>query len=144
MTAASFPNHASFTPAGLSEEYPLPEITMTTALDRILTWAPRVLTVGVAAFLSVIALDVFSEGRPMTWAFFALAMHLIPSALVLLIVIIAWKFEWLGAVAAGALALLYGENLPWTTSLIITGPLTVVAALYAANALRHRHPTAPA
>ena len=113
---------------------------MTTALDRNLTWAPRVLTVGVAAFLSVIALDVFSEGRPMTWAFFALAMHLVPSVLVLLIVVIAWKFEWLGAIAAGALAFLYGQNLPWTTSLIITGPLMVVAALYAANALRHRRP----
>ncbi len=112
---------------------------MTTALDRNLTWAPRVLTICVAAFLSVIALDVFGEGRPMTWAFFSLAMHLIPSVLVLLIVIIAWKFEWLGAVATGALALLYGENLPWANSLIITGPLVVVAALYAANALRHRH-----
>ncbi len=53
----------------------------------------------------------------------------------LLIVIIRWKFEWLGAVAAGALALLYAQNLPWTNSLIITGPLVVVAALYAANAL---------
>ena len=57
---------------------------MTTALDRNLTWAPRVLTICVAAFLSVIALDVFGEGRPMTWAFFSLAMHLIPSVLVLL------------------------------------------------------------
>ena len=112
---------------------------MTTALERNLTWAPRVLTVCVAAFLSVVALDVFSEGRPFAWALFALAMHLIPSALVLLIVIIAWNFEWLGTVAAGALALLYAQNLPWTNSLIIAGPLVVVAALYAANALRHRH-----
>jgi len=140
MTTASSPNHVSFTPAGLSQQYPLPEITMTTALDRILTWAPRVLTIGVAAFLSIFALDVFSEGRPFGWTLVALAMHLLPSVLVLLIALIAWKFEWLGAVAASGLAILYAQNLPWTSSLIITGPLVVVAALYAANALRHRHP----
>ena len=112
---------------------------MTTALDRNLTWAPRVLLICVAAFLSIFAFNVFSDGRPLGWTLVALAMHLIPSALVLLIVLIGWNFEWVGAVAAGALALLYAQNLPWTNSLIITGPLVVVAALYAANALRHRH-----
>lgn len=35
--------------------------------------------------------------------------------------------------------LLNAQNLPWTNSLIITGPPVVVAELYAANALRHRH-----
>jgi hypothetical protein len=99
---------------------------------RILFWAPRALGIAFAVFLSVFALDVFGEGYGFWNTLFALAMHLIPTAIVVVVLVLAWRWEWIGAVlfaAAGTLYLLNTLRHPdWI--LLISGPLFLIAALF--------------
>jgi len=116
---------------------------MTDTMERALTWAPRILCLLFAAFISIFAADVFTEGRPFFLTLAALAMHLIPSTLVVLLVVVAWRHEWIGALVGAALAIFWmetkGHQLPWADWAIIAGPLLLIAALYAFNAILHRH-----
>ncbi|MBV6403777.1 MAG: hypothetical protein GFGODING_00522 [Flavobacteriales bacterium] len=60
-------------------------------------------------------------------------MHLLPALACLLIVVVAWRKAWIGALAFTVLAVLYAL---WAAHrpdqvLTISGPLAVVALLYA-------------
>jgi len=99
---------------------------------RVLFWAPRVLCVLLAVFLSIFALDVFSEGYGFGETILALLIHLVPTLIVVIALLIAWRWEWIGAILFIALALFYlissgGES--W----IITGPLLLIGILFLFN-----------
>ncbi len=101
---------------------------------QVLFWAPRGLTILFAAFLSLFALDVFSETQGFGETIFALLMHLIPTGLVMLALSIAWRWEWVGAILFGALAVFYAlwsGRFDW--SLVISGPLLLIAILFLVN-----------
>jgi hypothetical protein len=105
---------------------------MTASLGRIMFWAPRVLSIAFVAFLSLFALDVFSEGRAFWPTVLALLIHLIPSAILVLVVALAWRWEWIGAVLFAGVGFLYLAT-AWkhpTWVLLISGPLFLIAALY--------------
>ena len=94
-------------------------------------WAPRVLGILVAAFLGLFALDAFGGDQPLGAALVDFAVHLLPAVLVLGIVALAWRWEWVGAVAFTALAIAYlltSPRVDW--SLVISGPLFVVGLLF--------------
>ena len=55
---------------------------------RAIFWSPRVLAILFAMFLSVFALDVFSEGNVFGETVLALLMHLVPTYLVVIGLII--------------------------------------------------------
>ena len=55
---------------------------MNTIAKRVFHWSPRVLSILFALFLSIFALDVFSEGYAFAETILALLMHLIPTALI--------------------------------------------------------------
>lgn len=97
----------------------------------LLLWAPRIAGILVAAFLGLFALDAF-DGRSFVAALPAFAIHLIPSFLLLAVVAIAWRFEWIGAVAFLGLAVLYAVmvhgRVDWIA--IISGPLVIVGVLF--------------
>jgi hypothetical protein len=100
---------------------------------RILFWLPRVLTIAFAFFLSIFALDVFSEGLGFWQTALALTMHLIPTFLVVAILLAAWRWEWTGAVLFAAAGILYAvKALPRHPSwfLGISVPLLIVAGLF--------------
>jgi hypothetical protein len=104
---------------------------------RLLFWAPRILCLLFAAWLSVFALDVFGEGYGFWETALALMMHLIPTALVLVVLAVAWRWERVGAVVFGLLGLLYigwmaGQMHPFMF-LFISGPLFLVAILFWLN-----------
>lgn len=109
---------------------------MNSASATFLLWAPRVAGLLVAASLGVFALDAF-DGRSLAVVAPAFAMHLIPSVLVLGAVAVGWKYQWVGAIAFGGLAVLYAlrvGRLDWIG--VISGPLLVVALLFLAGSLR--------
>lgn len=105
--------------------------------ERLLYWAPRALGVAYALFISIFALDVFGENLPFAKLFLALAIHLIPTGLILVVLAFAWKWERLGSVGFLVLGLLY----MWTTRLrfpvvaylIISGSAFLIALLFLAN-----------
>lgn len=102
-----------------------------------LFWAPRVLCVLFAAFISLFALDVF-EGNQGIWrTTIALLLHPIPTAILLALLAITWRWEWVGAVAFPALGALYiimaWGRFSWLVYAIIAGPLFLAGGLFLAN-----------
>ncbi len=104
---------------------------------RLLFWAPRILCLLFAAFMSVFALDVFGEGYGFWETILALLLHLIPTALVLIVLAVAWRWEWVGAVLFDALAVFYvvwfWGSFPLITYFSISGPLALISVLFLFN-----------
>jgi len=97
-------------------------------------WAPRVLCILFALFISIFALDVFGEGYGLWQTVAALTMHLIPTGLVLIALVVAWRWEWAGGILFGGLGVLYVAmawgRFDWTAYLVIAGPLFLIGALF--------------
>jgi hypothetical protein len=111
---------------------------MTKTSQALLLWGPRIAGLIIAGFLALFALDAFNEGSFVA-ALPAFAIHLIPSLLVLTVVAGAWKFEWIGAIAFIALAVLYAMvvrgRLDWIVA--ISGPLALVGVLFLVSWRHH-------
>jgi hypothetical protein len=110
---------------------------MKSVSKRLLYWVPRILTMLFAVFVSVFALDVFDEHLSFGPLMLALFLHLIPTFVLLIGLVLAWRWEWIGAVAYCALGVLYIYNFagrfPPLTYVVIAGPLFLIGALFAAN-----------
>ncbi len=105
---------------------------MTLTRTDWIVWTPRVLAILFACFVSLFALDVFVEGRPWTGILVALLIHLIPTYVLILVLVLAWRRPWIGALAYGALAVAYAilARRHETWILVISVPLLVVAGLF--------------
>jgi hypothetical protein len=107
---------------------------MNSTVEKVLFWSPRVLGILIAIFVSLFALDVFGEGYSFWETIAALAMHLIPTLIILIVLGIAWRWEWTGGFLFVALGVLYitlfwePSNLP--AYLLISGPLFLVGILF--------------
>jgi hypothetical protein len=104
---------------------------------QLLFWAPRILCLLFAAYLSVFALDVFGKGFGFWETMLVLMMHLIPTALVLIVLAVAWRWEWVGAVLFGALAVFYvvwfWGRFHLSAYFFISGPLALIGVLFLFN-----------
>jgi hypothetical protein len=106
-------------------------------MRKLLFWTPRALVMLFAVFVSLFALDVFTEGYNFGETILALIMHLIPTAVILIVLAIAWRWEWLGGILFIGLGVLYivlfwdPDN--WPTYLMISGPLFLVGTLFLLN-----------
>lgn len=102
---------------------------------EILKWSTRILSIIVSILLSLFALDVFNEGRSGSELLVALMMNLIPSFLVLVAAIVAWKNEKWGAICFALLGLAYiifaWGKFDVMTYFVISGPLFLIAGLFA-------------
>ena len=109
---------------------------------RVLLWAPRALGILLAAFIGLFALDVFSEAYGFWEAIAGFLIHLVPTYLILVAVVLGWRWEWLGALLFAALGVAYiivaWGQIPRTTYLIVSGPAFLVAALFLADSLLPR------
>jgi hypothetical protein len=88
-------------------------------------------------FLSLFALDVFSEDTGFWEKILALLIHLVPVYIVVIVLVIAWRREWIGAILFLGLALFYlfqawGQE-HWGAILGISGPLTLIGVLFMIN-----------
>lgn len=105
---------------------------MTQTRMEWIVWAPRLLAILFACFLPVFALDAFSEGRPWSETLPAFIVHLVPTWLVLLVLVLAWRRLWIGAAGFTVLALAYSfrarDDAAWI--LVIAGPLLVLAGFF--------------
>ena len=110
---------------------------MNTSIKRVLFWTPRVLCILFGIFLSLFALDVFSEGYGFVETILALLIHLVPVYIVFIVLVIAWRWEWVGAILFIALALFYlvwsWERFHWSAYLVISGPLALLGVLFLFN-----------
>ena len=110
---------------------------MKRSTKQILFWFPRVLCILFAVFLSLFALDVFSEGYGFGATILALLIHLVPVYIVVVVSVLAWRWEWVGAilfmVAALSYLVLSWGRLHWSAYLGISGPLVLLGILFMLN-----------
>ena len=115
---------------------------------QALIWSPRVLSIAFIAFLSLFAMDVLEEHLGFWPTVEALAIHLIPCFILVAVLILAWRREWIGALLYGAAGALYAiwtlsgpRAVPISTRLVwivvIAGPAFLVAALFLLSWRRH-------
>jgi len=115
---------------------------MTGLSKRALFWTPRILSIAYIVFLSLFALDVFSEGYGFWKTGLALVIHLIPALVLVIVLILAWRWEWIGAALYAAAGTVYVITvLPLRISpaakfnwiLTIAGPAFSLAAMFLIN-----------
>lgn len=107
---------------------------------RLLYWSPRILAAALALFLSLFALEAFSEFHVLWKAMLAFCIGLLPAAIVAVILAVAWRWEWVGAVLFSLAAAYYAlswtippRHMNWTATAGISGPLLVIGGLFLAN-----------
>ena len=94
-------------------------------MKKLFYWLPRVLAVLFILFISISALDVFGQPK---W-FLALFIHLIPSFILIILTVVAWRHEWAG----GLLFVLAGLLLIITSffeSAIVSAPVIITGLLF--------------
>ena len=106
-------------------------------MNRVVFWTPRIICIAFAAFLAIFALDVFDMPGGFWYKALALFVHLIPTGIVLIVLAIAWRREWIGAVVSRLLAVLHlvtkWGQLDWSAYAMIDGPLLLLGVLFLVN-----------
>lgn len=101
-------------------------------IKKAIFWTPRLLTILFSIFISVFAMDSFAEGGGFQKTLIAFMIHLIPTAIIVTILILSWKREWIGGVIFLLLGVAYAvvavSHPQWI--LIISGPLVVISVLF--------------
>jgi len=123
-------------------------------LASTIRWAARILGILAIAFISLFALDVFSEGVGLGQKIVAFLMHMIPSFVLIIALIIAWKHELVGGIlialiGLAASAFVYGLNagrsqsasIGLRTAAMIGAPFVVVGLLFIISHFLHRPKT---
>jgi hypothetical protein len=112
------------------------EDAMNTLLKKTLFWTPRVAGILFILFISLFALDVF-DGQLGFWGnLVALFLHLIPSILLTIAIVIAWKREWVGAALFLGWAIWYitfMRGFDWVAYALISGLPALIGLLFLAG-----------
>lgn len=109
---------------------------MSRSTAKLLYWSPRILSIGFAIFLSLFALDVFDEFHGFWRIVAAFAIHLIPALIIVAVLIVAWRWEWIGAglfllgAVYYAMHMLHRNMSYWPAVVGISLPLVLIAILF--------------
>lgn len=97
-------------------------------------WTARITSIAFALFISLFAMDVFSEIAGLWQTMSALLVHLVPTLIVVLILIISWRNEIIGGILYTTLGIVYvvfsWGKFDWTAYALIAGPLFLLGILY--------------
>ncbi|MBN2611008.1 MAG: hypothetical protein JXB00_05585 [Bacteroidales bacterium] len=110
---------------------------------RILHWLPRILCILAILFISLFAADAFKPGLTIWQQLSGFLMQLIPSFILLALLIVAWKWEYIGGIifiviGLGLSPFIFMHNYKMNHSvgmslgiiLMITFPFVVVGILF--------------
>ncbi|HMB24622.1 MAG: hypothetical protein ACM33V_06535 [Chloroflexota bacterium] len=109
---------------------------MNKLVKQILFWTPRVAGILFVLFISLFALDIFDMQLGFWGTVVGLFMHLIPSILLTIATVIAWKREWFGAVLFIGWAIFYvasAHGFEWFVYLLIAGLPALIGLLFLAG-----------
>lgn len=102
-------------------------------ISKFLLWLPRILAILFIAFISLFALDVFGTGLGFWGTLLGLFMHLIPSIILLIALVVSWRFEWVGGAGFILFGLWYISNahgFPFYVYAAIAGPPFLAGILF--------------
>ncbi len=118
---------------------------------KILFWLPRFLCIIAILFISLFALDAFEPDLTFWQQIGAFLMHLIPSFILLALLLIAWKWEYIGGIIFTILGLgfspfIFKHNYDMNHSIwmsmgiiaMITLPFVVVGILFIMNHFQNK------
>jgi hypothetical protein len=104
---------------------------------KLLYWTPRTLCIVFIMFTSLFALDVFEESIGIWETILAFLMHLIPTFIMIVLLVITWRWEWIGGILFILLGILYivmnWGRFPLMTYSLIAGPLVIIGILFLLN-----------
>jgi hypothetical protein len=115
---------------------------MKVKIHSALYWTPRLLSLAFVGFLMLFSLDVITPGASLRDIMVGMLMHNIPALILLVFVLIAWKYEIVGTIVFILTGLIYiglniynGVPMPMALSwsLIFSGPAFLIAYLYYQN-----------
>ena len=109
------------------------EVTMNKSLKQILLWTPRIAGILFVLFISLFALDVFDMNLGFWDTVAGLFMHLIPSILLAIAIILAWRWEWVGTAAFAGWSIFYityFQGSHWSVYVLIAGLPFVIGILF--------------
>jgi hypothetical protein len=120
-------------------------------VGKALYWTPRIISIIFILFLAMFSLDVFGNGYTFWETVVALLMHNIPVFVLLILLLISWKKEIVGAYTFFIAGLIYigfmvynaistGGEWYWLSySLIIAGPAFFIGYLFYLNWKRKKN-----
>ncbi len=109
---------------------------MDKSLKQILFWTPRIAGILFILFIGLFTLDIFSMNLGFWGTIVGLSMHLTPSILLTVALILAWKWEWVGAVLFIGWAVWYvasARGFDWSTYALIAGLPALIGLLFLAG-----------
>ena len=114
---------------------------MKNKVSKFIFWTPRILSIIFICFLFLMSLDIFSLELSFWQIILGLFMHNIPAFILLIVLLISWKYEIVGGIAfilAGLLYIILNLMksfelyiLPWI--LMIAGPAFFIGILFLIN-----------
>jgi len=121
---------------------------------KVFHWLPRILCILAILFISMFALDAFAPGLTIWQQLGAFLMHLIPSFVLLALLILAWKWEFIGGILFAIIGLalsplVFMHNYRMNHSIgmsmgiiaLITIPFVVVGVLFIISDKRKKRNT---
>jgi hypothetical protein len=101
---------------------------------KILYWFPRILAILAILFMMMFSLDVFGGEEPLGRQLLGLLMHNIPAFILIIVLVIAWKYEVIGGVIFillfFALGIFFKSFSGNSGSLIILIPFLLAGAMF--------------
>jgi hypothetical protein len=102
--------------------------------SKILYWIPRILTILAILFMMMFSLDTFGGNESFGAKMLGFFIHNIPDLILIVILIIAWKWEVEGGVLfiiASIIGFIYFHSFSGNPgSLIVIGPFLIVGILF--------------
>ncbi len=131
---------------------------MTSISIRQFHWLPRIICILAILFISMFAADAFAPGLTVWQQLGAFFMHLIPSFILIALLVIAWKWEYIGGILFMIIGLAFSpvvfsinyrmNHSIWmslSTILIITMPFVLLGILFIiSHRLKKKRSTTPA
>jgi flagellar biosynthesis protein FliQ len=109
--------------------------------NKVLCWIPRILGMLFIVFISLFALDAFSEGSSIGEQTLGFIIHLIPSLILVALLIISWRCEKLGGwlyIILGIIFTAFFETYDeLVTFLVISGPIFLTGILFLISGMRN-------
>ncbi len=102
-------------------------------LTRVIYLAPRIAALVIVFFIGLFSLDVFGEGGTLLQQIGAFLMHSIPSIIMAVFVVFAWRrplVGFIGFLLAGVVFLRFVLGQGLANFLLFSGPLLLIAAMF--------------
>lgn len=111
-------------------------------MNKFLFWLPRILVILFIIFISMFAFDSFDGDQSLIRKIGGFFIHLIPTFILIALLVVSWKWEWIGGIAFLLLGIFYivwvWGKFPLSVYFSISGPLFVIGILFFVNWFRRK------